>query len=329
MNTMVGEAGSIALASLLALTVSLLLAWLFAALGTGGMAMDVPNERSLHGRPVPRAGGLAIGAGVVAGWWLADAVLPVAAGLALLLLAVSLLDDIRGLPVGLRLAVHAAAAGALVWLVGPADSPWLLPVLVLAIAWMTNLYNFMDGSDGLAGGMACFGFGWYALAAWLAGDTTLAGASAVVVAAALGFLAFNWHPARLFMGDAGSIPLGFLAGAFGLLGWQQGNWSPLFPLLVFSPFVADASVTVCKRWLRGEKVWQAHREHYYQRLLRMGLGHRGVARLGYAVMLAAGALATLAQVYPALSWPLALGWFGLLGLGMVRLDRAWKATQPG
>lgn len=327
MSSLPDNLGLTALGCLLALAVSLLLAWLFAVVGTGGMAMDVPNERSLHGRPIPRAGGLAIGAGVAAGWWLADAVLPVAAGLALLLLAVSLLDDLRGLSVGFRLAVHAAAAGTLVWFAGPVASPWLFPVLILAVVWMINLYNFMDGSDGLAGGMACFGFGWYALAAWQAGDATLAAASAVIVAAALGFLAFNWHPARLFMGDAGSIPLGFLAGAFGLLGWRQGDWSPLFPLLVFSPFVADASVTVCKRWLRGEKVWRAHREHYYQRLLRLGLGHRGVARLGYAVMLAAGALAILAQAYPALSWPLALAWFGLLGLGMVRLDRAWKAAQ--
>jgi UDP-N-acetylmuramyl pentapeptide phosphotransferase/UDP-N-acetylglucosamine-1-phosphate transferase len=315
-----------ALASALALAVSLLLAWLFAGLGTGGLAMDVPNARSSHDRPVPRVGGVAIGAGVAAGWWYADVVSPVTAGLALALLAVSLLDDLRGLPVALRLLAHVAAAALLVGFIDPPGAPWLWPMLALAVVWMTNLYNFMDGSDGLAGGMACFGFGCYALAAWLAGDAALAAACAVVVAAALGFLAFNRHPARLFMGDTGAIALGFLAGAFGLSGWQQGNWSPLFPLLVFSPFIADASVTVCRRWLRGEKVWQAHREHYYQRLLRMGLGHRGVARLGYAVMLVAGGLAVVAQAYPVLAWPVVLAWFALLGLGMMRVDRAWKSA---
>jgi UDP-N-acetylmuramyl pentapeptide phosphotransferase/UDP-N-acetylglucosamine-1-phosphate transferase len=96
-----------------------------------------------------------------------------------------------------------------------------------------------------------------------------------VAAAAAGFLCFNFHPARIFMGDVGSVPLGFTAGALGLVGWRSGAWPLWFPLLVFAPFILDATVTLLRRALRGEKVWQAHRSHYYQRMVQMGLGHRG------------------------------------------------------
>jgi UDP-N-acetylmuramyl pentapeptide phosphotransferase/UDP-N-acetylglucosamine-1-phosphate transferase len=153
---------------------------------------------------------------------------------------------------------------------------------------MINVYNFMDGSDGLAGGMALFGFGFYGGAAWLAGDSAFASVNFAVAAAAAGFLFFNFHPARIFMGDAGSVTLGFLVAALGLLGWQQGHWPAWFPVLVFSPFIVDASLTLARRLLRGEKVWQAHREHYYQRLVRMGYGHRVTALLEYVLMLLAG-----------------------------------------
>ena len=157
-------------------------------------------------------------------------------------------------------------------------------VLALAIAWYANLYNFMDGSDGLAGGMAVIGFGAYALAAAAAGETVLATSSAVVASASLAFLVFNFPPARIFMGDVGSVPLGFLAGALGVLGWHAGAWPLWFPVAVFAPFVCDATLTLAKRLARRERVWRAHRDHYYQRLVRMGFGHRGTAWIEYAAM---------------------------------------------
>lgn len=166
--------------------------------------------------------------------------------------------------------------------------------MILAIAWMTNLYNFMDGSDGLAGGMAVFGFGAYAVASHLAGDSLLAGLSFSIVAATLAFLLFNWHPARVFMGDAGSVPLGFLAATLGVIGWQREHWPLLFPLLVFSPFIVDATTTLVRRLLRGEKVWQAHKSHYYQRLVRMGFGHAGTALVEYGLMAAISTSAVIA-----------------------------------
>lgn len=252
-------------------------------------ALDDPNHRSLHAAPVPRSGGLAILAGALAGWGLGvPSWLWLPLGLTLALAALSFADDLWGLPVRWRLPAHLAAAAALAAAGLTVHSPWLLLLFVPAIVWMTNLYNFMDGSDGLAGGMALSGFGAYGLAAWLAGDAAFAWAAWSLAAAAAGFLLFNFHPARIFMGDAGSIPLGFLAATFGLLGWQRGLWPWWFAPLVFSPFVADASITLAKRWLHGASILQAHREHYYQHLVRMGWGHRRTALHAYALMAAAG-----------------------------------------
>jgi len=261
------------------------------------MPMDHPNERSLHMTPTPRIGGLGIMAGVgVASVWLADAgLLPVMLA-TFVLAALSVLDDVRGLPVALRFLVHFAVAVACLLAMG--FSGLALVLGTLAVVWMTNLYNFMDGSDGLAGGMAAIGFGSLALAAWLGDALGLAAFCSAIAAAALAFLRFNFPPARVFMGDAGSIPLGFLAAALGILGAVQNVWPWLFPLLAFSPFIVDASVTLMRRALRGEKIWQAHRSHYYQRVVLLGASHRQLALAAYALMLAMAALAFAQLILP-------------------------------
>lgn len=252
------------------------------------LMLDRPNERSLHGRPVPRSGGISIAAGVAACAAASDAaalqgvgaILAIAGALAL----ISLVDDILALPAPVRLAAHLAAAGAALGLgIGIAE-PALFAVLALAIAWYANLYNFMDGSDGLAGGVAVLGFGVYAWVAHQAGHGAIATASGGIAIATIAFLLVNFHPARLFMGDVGSVPLGFLAGALGVLGWRDGAWPMWFPLLVFAPFVCDATLTLVKRLWRRERVWEAHKDHYYQRLVRMGFGHRATAWIEYAAM---------------------------------------------
>lgn len=289
--------------------------------------LDRPNERSLHTRPVARTGGLAIMAGIFCGWWPFPEA-PAAACLlaAFVLAAVSFLDDVRGLPVAWRLLCHLAVAAALTWSLH-LPGVVVLPA-VLALVWMTNLYNFMDGSDGLAGGMALFGFGSYGMAAWLHGDLGFAALNWSIGAAALAFLCFNFYPARIFMGDAGSIPLGFLAAALGLLGWQQGAWPPWLPLVVFSPFVVDASVTLLKRLLRGEKVWQAHREHYYQRLVQSGWGHRNTALVEYALMLAAGGSAVWLLAENPDGWMQLVFAWGLIYLVlMASLDWRWSQSH--
>lgn len=291
--------------------------------------LDHPNERSLHASPVPRTGGLGILAGVTAGSLLGGLFAwPVLAS-ALALAAISLVDDVRGLPVPVRLAGHLAVAALFVSVFWDAfPNPLWGAVTVIALGWMTNLYNFMDGSDGLAGGMALFGFGSYGVAAWIAGDASLAAISSVAAAAAAGFLAFNFPPARIFMGDVGSVPIGFMAGALGLAGWAEGTWTAWFPVLVFSPFIVDASVTLARRALRRERVWQAHREHYYQRMVRLGLGHRDTALLWYGLMLAVGAsgLWALQQAVPAQLATLAT-WVVIYGAIMVLIDRRWAAHR--
>lgn len=287
---------------------------------------DLPNERSLHIIPVPRIGGVGIMAGLLCGWALLYSSLVWWVLLPLLgLFTISLLDDLHGLSVKQRFLAHLTSAAVLVVGSGLLSQQGVVIsiILVLFIVWMTNLYNFMDGSDGLAGGMALFGFGIYGIAALLAHNTPLALLNFCISTSAASFLYFNFHPAKMFMGDSGSIPLGFLAAAMGLWGWQQGIWSAWYPLLVFSPFIVDASVTLVKRALRGARVTEAHREHYYQRLVQMGWGHRNVALAEYGLMLAVGisALSAFNNLFP---WQILLAWVGIYICIMLLLDVRWK-----
>jgi UDP-N-acetylmuramyl pentapeptide phosphotransferase/UDP-N-acetylglucosamine-1-phosphate transferase len=290
------------------------------------LPMDHPNARSLHETPTPRIGGLGIMAGVlVAAVSLADAALLPAMLGAFGLAFVSLLDDIRGLPVRVRFLAHFVAAAGCLLAMGLTG--WELLAGMLAVVWMTNLYNFMDGSDGLAGGMAAIGFGALALAAWLGDAPGLAAFCAAIAAAALAFLRFNFPPAQVFMGDAGSIPLGFMAATLGILGAQQNVWPGLFPLLVFSPFIVDASVTLARRALRGEKIWQAHRSHYYQRVVLLGASHRQLALAAYALMLAMAALAFALRLFPQhAAWVLILSAATYL-LIFLAIDRRWHRSR--
>jgi UDP-GlcNAc:undecaprenyl-phosphate GlcNAc-1-phosphate transferase len=289
------------------------------------IALDQPNQRSLHNMATPRTGGLAIMVGMLIAWclmlqaWIWIALL-------LFLVTVSLVDDMRGLSVRWRLLAQLLACTIFILTGMPNLAWWTLPLLILAMTWMVNLYNFMDGSDGLAGGMALFGFGSYALAAYFANDTQLALMSGAIASAALAFLLFNFHPARIFMGDAGSVPLGFLAGSMGLYGWQHGNWPLWFPILVFSPFIVDATATLLKRLLRGEKIWQAHRSHYYQRLVQLGWGHRKTAIAEYALMIATGGSAVLLIHQPMLMVLFVLMlWILVYAAIMWLIDRFWAA----
>ena len=273
--------------------------------------LDHPNDRSLHQRPTPRTGGIAVLVGGLTGGFLLAFFVPATHPLLIALLpgllpliAVAWFDDQRGVAVGWRLTVHVWAALSLALLdLAPRwlrllGGSWPLPEWVaviltaLFVVWMINLYNFMDGMDGFAGGMAVIGF---STLAWLGrADTGFSSVCLIVAAASAGFLVFNFPPARIFLGDIGSTILGFLAAACGLWGQREG----LFPfwalLLVFSPFIMDATVTLVRRLLRGEKVWQAHRSHYYQRLVLLGWGHRRTVLAEYALMLACAGSTLLA-----------------------------------
>jgi len=304
-----------------------LLLTLILTLNKEGLIQDIPNERSLHTEPIPRTGGIALMAGILSGWmlmiqfWAWWIVLP-----ALGLFVLSLVDDMRNLTARTRLIGHFVAAMIVLGGAG-VDWLWLLPVL-LFIVWMTNLYNFMDGSDGLAGGMALFGFSFYGVAGLMHGDDIFAMMNFSIGAAALGFLYHNFHPAKVFLGDAGSIPLGFLAAAFGVWGWQQDFWPFWFPILVFSPFVADSTLTLFKRVRRRENLAQAHRSHYYQRLVQMGWGHRNTAIAEYLLMFLVGVSALWGISLDVQGQGNLLAWWGTIYLGMTMwIDRRWRRYQ--
>ncbi len=298
-------------------------------------AVDLPGERSLHTRPVPRTGGIGLFAGVLVSgafvslkgsqWpWLEPII-------ACALCAISLVDDRRGLSVAVRLSAHLGAA--LLFLVCVlvdgrgqlANLPaWLwLPLAFLTIVAMSNFYNFMDGANGMAGGMTLIGFGAFTAAA-ITTQPGLAALCAALAGAALGFLLFNW-PGRIFMGDCGSVPLGFLAASIGVSGWLAGAWAFWFPAIVFAPFIVDASVTLLRRFWRGDRIWQAHREHYYQRAVRMGLSHGRVAMWEYVLMVACAAAALALPGFDAAGQALIFATIGLLFmLVMVVIDVRWR-----
>lgn len=287
---------------------------------------DLPNERSLHVLPTPRIGGVALIPGFLIAWML---ILPVLVWWLvvpiLVLFAISLLDDIYSLPIKWRFFAHCLAA--ILMVVGSdliLQQDFFIAAIVLFFTiWMTNLYNFMDGSDGLAGGMTFIGFSMYGIAAMMNLNVNFAMLNFSVASAAFIFLLFNFHPAKLFMGDVGSIPLGFLVASMGLWGWQNQLWPGWFPFLVFSPFIVDASVTLIKRTIRGVKVTEAHREHYYQRLVQLGWGHRNVALAEYVLMLTVG-ISALWMLEYALSWQLLLVWSAVYASLMLLVDKQWK-----
>nr|WP_242469346.1 glycosyltransferase family 4 protein [Rhabdochromatium marinum] len=325
--------------------------------------LDHPNARSLHQQPIPRTGGVALVVGLGAGWllwvlteWLLMGAWPLAAGdgrrltalmLAVLLVGgVSFLDDWRDLSPRDRLLAHLLAAAILIgagmgW--ERLELPGLLwswppllawPLSVMLIVWMINLYNFMDGMDGLAASMAVFGFGALAGLGALHGAMLFAALNGLVVAAALGFLRVNFPPARLFMGDLGSSVLGVLAAGLSLWGAEQG----LFPLwvawLAFSPFILDATWTLLRRAFQGERVWEAHRSHHYQRLVLAGWSHRQTLVRASLVMAAAAVCAVAApRLAPSDQWTLLLGWAGIYALihwrvGLVERLAGQRNTGP-
>ena len=331
----------IVFAILLTFATTFALARHLSQLGSCLHILDRPNDRSLHQQPIPRTGGLAILVGSLAGSVLFGFSSPATCFrqevllLGLVPLAgISFLDDRCGIPAKWRIPVHVWAAFSLVSVYMPdsLDLPGLalplavwvaIPLTLLFIVWMINLYNFMDGMDGFAGGMAVIGF---STLAWLGrADAGFTAICLTVAAASAGFLIHNFPPAKIFLGDTGSTTLGFLAAACSLWGSKAGLFPFWVALLVFSPFIVDATVTLLRRLLRGEKVWEAHRTHYYQRLVLLGWGHRRTVLAEYALMLACAGLALLAvRLPPAGQTLLAFGWvliYGLLMLGVGRLER--------
>ena len=268
-----------AMAPTAALLLTSLLIWLALKTGIAYRFLDAPNHRSLHSHPMPHIGGeaMAIAIAIAA---LTSALLPWPITLtsqskylllgSLILALTGALDDRFKLPVAPRLFAQALAALVALWCLAlPLQWYWLM-FLAIIIMWCTNLYNFMDGADGIAGTTAFIGFGTF----YLAAPTTIWGyLSLIIAAASLGFLSFNWSPAKTFMGDAGSTCLGYLVVTIGIAGVAQDHWPIWFVPLVFFSFLFDSAYTLLRRLINRENFWQAHRSHLYQRLVQTGWSH--------------------------------------------------------
>ena len=281
--------------------------------------IDLPNERSSHTRPTPRGGGLGFMVVVLVAWTLlslaggAHATPPVIAG-ATAIATISFVDDLRGVPLAARFAVQVAAV-FLALTTFPSNTPILadfLPpaldrvLVALAWLWFINLFNFMDGIDGIAAGEAAIiAFGLVALSI-LYPNFGLANPEAITVGSAvLGFLLFNWPPARVFMGDVGSAGLGYLLGWLLLVAAAKG--ALVAALLLPLYFVVDASTTLLARVLQHKPLFLAHRDHAYQHAVDKGMSQASVSSSAIGLGLLLIALAVLSASAPVIA----------LGLGLI------------
>jgi UDP-N-acetylmuramyl pentapeptide phosphotransferase/UDP-N-acetylglucosamine-1-phosphate transferase len=297
--------------------------------------LDRPNDRSSHSVPTPRGGGWGVMLALLPAWtwavWRAgrlhDPVELLLLGGAVALIAVSWIDDRRNLSAAPRFLTQIAAVGLVVAML-PADlslSDGLLPPildrLIAGIAWLwfVNLFNFMDGIDGIAGGSAAaMGFGIMLVSLRYGPSELEAFRGAMIAAAGVGFLRWNWHPAKVFMGDVGSIPLGYLLGYELIrLAMDRGQ---VFALIIPLYYLTDATITLVRRGLRGERVWRAHREHFYQRSVQLGRSHPRTAKTAIAVQLALAIFAWFAALF---------GWWWLIpSILLVGLLLRWMSRPP-
>lgn len=301
--------------------------------------LDVPNERSSHSVPTPRGGGLAFVAVLSAALALFLVQFPTLRNVwlalltgALLVAAIGWWDDRRGLSGGVRFAVHTVSAVSSVALLGGMPvldlgfaRLWLgmggAVLAVVGIVWAVNLYNFMDGIDGLAAGEAVVVGTMAGGLLALAGDWELAVASWTVAAAVGGFLAWNWPPARIFMGDVGSGFIGYVFAVLALAAEGRGSLPLLVWVILLGVFAVDATATLLRRILHREQIWLAHRTHAYQLAVQSGLSHRQVTVTAMGLDLVLGGVALLAWRWPAFMLPLLV-----LVTGMLLL--LWRRYSP-
>lgn len=258
--------------------------------------LDHPNERSSHTSPTPRGGGLVVAVVILIAYILGSRLLEfeISAGFligSIIIVAVSWLDDVYSISFVWRLLAHSAAAASVILDLGHLSmvattgsaAPFGLglfgvPITFLWIIWLVNAYNFMDGIDGIAGAQAVAAASGWLLAGLAAGSSAVIVVSGSVLLAALAFLLHNWSPARIFMGDAGSAFLGFTFATIPLMFRNStatdNGIAAFIGVLVVWMFIFDSVLTIIRRLLNGERVWQAHRQHLYQRLVISGYSHQ-------------------------------------------------------
>ncbi len=277
--------------------------------------VDRPNHRTLHQGAVPRGGGLVIIAGLLLALAVAAAfddrpILFAALGLFVFAWsALSWYDDRSNLSPRFRLLVQVGicllSIFAFGW-VSHVHSPgsfslplyFLGPVLsIIGLVWMANLYNFMDGLDGLAASQTIVASLSMAFWFYMFGDISLALVLISLASLTYGFLLWNWNPARVFMGDVGSIGLGAFFGLIFILGVTRYDVSILSFFSLFAVFIADSTSTIIMRALKREKIWQPHRQHFYQRLATAGYSHAKIAIAALVLMILCSLLATFGLLY--------------------------------
>lgn len=301
--------------------------------------LDLPNTRSSHSVPTPRGGGAAIVLAAAAGialasfWGAADSTeaLTLVSGMLSLGIA-GWVDDRRGIPPQIRLAIHFAVAVGTVYVFGGLpflrignDSIGLGPIGyaigILGVVWSINLFNFMDGIDGLAGSQAFLIFGTIAALLFFRHDDSLATIAAILAAASAGFLVWNWPPAKIFLGDVGSGPIGYLIAGIALASENEGSVPLLVFAIVYAVFICDASVTLIRRFARGARVTEAHRDHAYQRITRAWGSHRAVTSSAAGVTLLLAILGSLATLKPRLLLPSLLLSLLVIGVLLLAVER--------
>jgi len=263
--------------------------------------LDVPNDRSSHSVPTPTGGGIAIIIIVCPALFylgLLDYIPQIQANflclLCIILAVVCWVDDLYGLNPFFRLSIHCASVLCAV-LFGAIDGNVFgdiftpaLDKMITAVLWVLfmNLFNFMDGIDGIIGvETLCIGFGIFILG--VSGGIGYVGL--ILAASAGGFLIMNWYPAKIFLGDVGSVPIGFIIGWALLSLVAMGYWAPA--LILPGYFLFDAGITLLMRLVKRKKIWQAHRTHFYQKAIQSGKSHSQVSS---AVGLANGMLVIIA-----------------------------------
>jgi len=309
--------------ALLVFVLTAVLVDLMIVLASRWRLVDLPNRRSAHALPTARGGGVAIvllttlAAIAVVFRCPADAI-AVVCGVSLpclVIAAIGILDDIRPIDAKVRLAIQVAAAAAMTAVLGPIRSiamPGLPAIEFGAAAWpltivwivgMTNAFNFMDGSDGMAATAAVVGGLGLAAVGYVTGCDMPLLLAAFAAAAAAGFLVFNWQPARVFMGDVGSGYLGAYLSAIPLLFPDSRQPDVLVPVvLCLWPAIFDPFVTVLRRVAAGANPLVPHREFFFHRLVRSGVSHGSVA-IVYGALAAAGALAGVVMLLPEVPLP--------------------------
>ena len=306
---------------------------------------DTPNSRSLHSQVVPKGGGLVIiiSTALLIGIYQAiyQSITVMHVLIALLVGCIAVLgwfDDRYNLRIRTRIITQIVIACAMVYLLARLQGiniagyhlelpDWVLfLVLVGWVVWMTNLFNFMDGIDGLVATQSTIAA--IVLAFWFhhAGASGLVLLNLALAGALVGFTVLNWRPARVFLGDIGSLSLGIYFAVMGVIGWTEYHLAVEAFVLLYGVMLCDSSVTLAVRILRGERWWEAHSSHFYQRLVGVGYNHAQVASLAVVITLCLSIFGTFVihKVGPGWLWiTLGLVTLAICGLTVRAKERTY------